>query len=142
MVSIDELLPFVKSGSVKDAGVDYKALMTDLKPVLDNLNTESSKADKDIDSLEASLLAIAQKLRATHKSLEENTGKKSTTVPPAATEARDLKLGVPPELNGGYKHSKRNSRKYMVKRFRSSRMSLKRSRKRRRKTLRKRSHRK
>ena len=46
------------------------------------------------------------------------------------------------EMRGGYKHSRTNSRKYMVKRFRSLRGSLKRDKKRKRKTLRRRSHRK
>jgi len=44
--------------------------------------------------------------------------------------------------NGGYKHSKTNSRKYMVKKFRSARNSIRRKKRRRSKTLRRRSTRK
>jgi hypothetical protein len=43
---------------------------------------------------------------------------------------------------GGYKHSKTNSRKYMVKKFRSARNSIRRKKRRRSKTLRRRSTRK
>jgi len=54
----------------------------------------------------------------------------------------DNGTGALNHLAGGYKHSKTNSRKYMVKRFRSARNSIKRKKRRRSKRSRTRSNRK
>ena len=133
--SIEEMLAFVK-----EPGGSYEDIMKELGPTIAELKKQSNIADTDFDSLEKDLENIARRLRTTHSSLEKQTKKASSSRPPDATDGSDFT--APPALRGGYKHSKTNSRKYMVKRFRSARMSLKRDKKRKRKTLRRRSSRK
>ena len=107
------------------SGGNYEDIMKQLQPIIDDLNVNANLADNDVEELEKSLTEIAKRLRDTHTGLETQTKKPSNPPPPPASS-----------FSGGYKHSKTNSRKYMVKKFRSTRISSRRMNKKKRKTLR------
>ncbi len=112
-----------------------------IEAAIDQLGVQIGNTDLENESLIRALLDNANSLMRLRDSLPDPGSS------PGMNAVRTAIANVPPRRNGddggggasqraGYKHSKTNSRKYMVKKFRSLRGSLKRGKKRKRKTLR------
>jgi hypothetical protein len=133
------------------------AQLTQIEEALARLEEQLGNTDRENDELIRALLQNANDLIAIREGLPgtSRSGTPGYAATPAVSGVRTAMEAVTPSrgnegasgmragrMKGGYKHSKTNSRKYMVKRFRSLRGSLKRDKKRKRKTLRRRSARK
>ena len=99
------------------SGKQREKILDQLKPIIDELNTNSGQADSDADELETTLIILK---KALEKALD-----------PVLQEVDDQ--------GGGFKHSRRNSRKYMMKRVYSNRSLV---RKRRSRTKRRKNNKK
>ena len=117
-------------GSGRAAPVSPEQLTT-IENALTRLDEQLKETDVDNDELIKALLQNANDL-VTIRETQTNGA-----VTPGITALKTAITAVGQQARaGGYKHSKTNSRKYMVKKFRSARVSSRRMNKKKRKTLR------